>query len=869
MAETFGKSNRGYEWWGTSDGIILSQYTLSEDADVTKLTIYINNFGSTCNGKGLIYTDSGDAPNTRMGVSNPVSILDTQGGWLNFTFASPVSLTAGEYWMGIVCDVEMNAVDVALSGGDGAGREWHSGEYASPPNPFGSVEAENSYAIAIYATYSPTGGDTLPPQFGTISANTTLAGNATQISCTLTDTASGVSAWGFAWNNSGSMVNSSKYAVSGSPVTALYNGTWNATASKVWVQFWSNDTLNNAGYSPIQTFSLSTWGQGGEAGAPIPWRVPAPSEPSDYGTVVTVGSGKTYATIQAGVNAITYGTVKVYAGTYSESVTLKSNILVKAVEKGVTVSAGNSNAFYATAKTNITIYGFNIQGNGVFTNWDNGAGVLFSNVDYSTIQNCTAINMGLIGFYFRSGSDFNTLDYCEASYCVEHGVGFTDSSNNTITDVRSHHNDYCSFIVAYYTIQYCGSNFFSYCSAYSGLDNGFYADVYTRNNTFQDCLVYNFSTTWNGGGQGILLKDDYNVIDHCTVEGSLRGGVVLNEDGTYTQGGAKYCNITNTRSYNNILYGFGEAVGRNALFYNNWAWDNGVNAIYIEGGCNYNTLTYNSLFDDGSGTALDIEGNYNTATSNFYESLYNGGSGNSIQASLGSPPNPLSSTGWRARSYEPPPPHYTLTMLEPTVGGSVNPSVGNYSYYEGTNVTVIATASFNYVFAAWQIDGVNETTTSHAWFVVMDTNHQAKAYFAPIPVVVSIVYPQNTVYPTSSIPVEILASDGTIDVIWYNCKNGSSWIYPSNQTYTTSTSMSGFLNGMYVFYAYANNTDGNEDSETNWFTVATSTSSSAGPGQLKVADSWLTQFGRFQVPILLIGFLVIVGVLYPKTRRRR
>jgi len=87
-------------------------------------------------------------------------------------------------------------------------------------------------------------------------------------------------------------------------------------------------------------------------------------------------------------------------------------------------------------------------------------------------------------------------------------------------------------------------------------------------------------------------------------------------------------------------------------------------------------------------------------------------------------------------------------------------------------------------------------------------------------VTVTITLPTNTTYTTSTVPVEISASGGTIDTIWWNCKNGTSWIYGTNQTYTAPTSMTGFVNGTsYTFYAWANNTDGNWDEETVMFTV--------------------------------------------------
>jgi hypothetical protein len=90
-------------------------------------------------------------------------------------------------------------------------------------------------------------------------------------------------------------------------------------------------------------------------------------------------------------------------------------------------------------------------------------------------------------------------------------------------------------------------------------------------------------------------------------------------------------------------------------------------------------------------------------------------------------------------------------------------------------------------------------------------------------VVVIITYPLNTTYTASTIPVDFDASGGVIDDKSWNCKNQSSWIYPSNQTYTSPTSMTGItIDGTYVFYAFATNQEGNSTSETVTFTVSMS-----------------------------------------------
>lgn len=86
-------------------------------------------------------------------------------------------------------------------------------------------------------------------------------------------------------------------------------------------------------------------------------------------------------------------------------------------------------------------------------------------------------------------------------------------------------------------------------------------------------------------------------------------------------------------------------------------------------------------------------------------------------------------------------------------------------------------------------------------------------------VTLTITYPANTTYTVPTVPVQLSASGGTIDKIWWNCTFTNSTVVYANQTYTVSTSMT-LGNGSYIFNAMANNTDGNESVETVMFSVS-------------------------------------------------
>jgi len=68
-----------------------------------------------------------------------------------------------------------------------------------------------------------------------------------------------------------------------------------------------------------------------------------------------------------------------------------------------------------------------------------------------------------------------------------------------------------------------------------------------------------------------------------------------------------------------------------------------------------------------------------------------------------------------------------------------------------------------------------------------------------------------------------------VDTIWFNFKNGTGeWVYPTNQTYTSTIDKTGFWDDTYTFYGYANNTLGYEDSELITFTVTIATYTDGG-----------------------------------------
>lgn len=128
------------------------------------------------------------------------------------------------------------------------------------------------------------------------------------------------------------------------------------------------------------------------------------------------------------------------------------------------------------------------------------------------------------------------------------------------------------------------------------------------------------------------------------------------------------------------------------------------------------------------------------------------------------------------------------------------------SYNAATNVTSILSIAGTSVWVSWAGSSPAPTPTPTA---------------APVASVsLSINEPTATSYSASSILTKLTASGGTVDKVWFNVKNGSSWVYTNSIIYTAPYLMAGYANGSYTLYAFANNTAGSLASATVAFTVA-------------------------------------------------
>ena len=164
-AATFGKTDVGVNCLvglpNANNTKSTSQFTLSENGDVTKLTVYFNDVDIFHNGgvlKGIIYDSSGDAANNLKGVTTEYTQVDNNTAeWEDITFASPVNLTAGNYFIGVISSTpKTTCADVA--GNNNLNADTYS-DGAS--DPFGEP-ITSTLQKSIYATYTASTPATTP-----------------------------------------------------------------------------------------------------------------------------------------------------------------------------------------------------------------------------------------------------------------------------------------------------------------------------------------------------------------------------------------------------------------------------------------------------------------------------------------------------------------------------------------------------------------------------------------------------------------------------------------------------------------------------------------------------------------------------------
>ena len=123
---------------------------------VTSLSLYLQPTSTSGSQvlEGVVYADSKGRPGALLGTTAVLTFSSSQtAGWYGLTFKSPLTLTAGAYWIGVLTGGTSGVAGFRWTNMTGS-RAWNSNTYSKgPSNPFGSATVD-SELMSLYATYT-------------------------------------------------------------------------------------------------------------------------------------------------------------------------------------------------------------------------------------------------------------------------------------------------------------------------------------------------------------------------------------------------------------------------------------------------------------------------------------------------------------------------------------------------------------------------------------------------------------------------------------------------------------------------------------------------------------------------------------------
>jgi len=155
---TFGKTDIGES--SQEDGAnnaIACKFTCPEAGTLTKITMYLRGRDAQINAKTGLYSDSGGYPNNLLAESSPVSVGTTLS-WVDFSIS--YSLEADTvYHLAVITDGIFGwKYDVGTAAQTNT--DWDL-TYPNFGNPWTQDQSQGEKEMSIYATYTPTGEETI------------------------------------------------------------------------------------------------------------------------------------------------------------------------------------------------------------------------------------------------------------------------------------------------------------------------------------------------------------------------------------------------------------------------------------------------------------------------------------------------------------------------------------------------------------------------------------------------------------------------------------------------------------------------------------------------------------------------------------
>jgi acid phosphatase type 7 len=159
----FGSQSEGLGYYEAGSGFKrVSRFELTTPMTMLRLRAYLDGLGSGSGSqvaRGVIYADAQGEPGALRGTSEQVTIADGQPvGWVDFKFTTPVTLAAGNYWLGLHFGGSSNTIRFRNTHGAGASRVQTFDTYADgASNPFGITypyaDPHSIYAVGAVAGF--------------------------------------------------------------------------------------------------------------------------------------------------------------------------------------------------------------------------------------------------------------------------------------------------------------------------------------------------------------------------------------------------------------------------------------------------------------------------------------------------------------------------------------------------------------------------------------------------------------------------------------------------------------------------------------------------------------------------------------------
>ncbi len=153
---TFGKTDEGGMLWNPWfwREVRGSRFKAPASGEIISISAYFSSVEANKDFSAGIYDDNNVAPNTLLGET-PTITASTSASWHTFTFSTPVSITANNYYWLVVFDNTGTNWNFYYDTGIPNQAVRKSDSFPPLDDPFGTPTTYENYNCSIYATYNP------------------------------------------------------------------------------------------------------------------------------------------------------------------------------------------------------------------------------------------------------------------------------------------------------------------------------------------------------------------------------------------------------------------------------------------------------------------------------------------------------------------------------------------------------------------------------------------------------------------------------------------------------------------------------------------------------------------------------------------